>query len=135
MTPLKSFGSRRNYHYFHKKTCNLSYLIVGGFGNASQINRNEYMLCGPGSVPLDDTCGKLSRNSYSQLYLSRRQYFSLHILRRSCGGSCVPRRAKVVNVQVAVRQVKQGIETTLGSVQAHLCTHVNMLICKRLEAF
>ena len=48
-------------------------------------------------------------------------------LTRSCGVSYVPRRAKVVNV-LAVRQVKQGTETTrfrTGSTP-HPCQYVHM---------
>ena len=48
-------------------------------------------------------------------------------LTRSCGVSYVPRRAKVVDV-LAVRQVKQGTETTrfrTGST-LHPCQYVHM---------
>ena len=40
--------------------------------------------------------------------------------------SYVPRLAKVVNV-LAIRQVKQGTETTIGSVYHLFCTRVNVL--------
>ena len=46
----------------------------------------------------------------------------------------VPRRAKVVNV-LAVRQVKQGTETTRFRTDStpHPCQYVNMFICKPLD--
>jgi len=48
-------------------------------------------------------------------------------LTRSCGVRYVPRRAKVVNV-LAVRQVKQGTETTRFRTDStpHPCQYVHM---------
>ena len=55
-------------------------------------------------------------------------------LTRSCGVRYVPRRAKVVNV-LAVRQVKQGTETTrfrtgstLQSTPMSICSYASLLI-------
>ena len=53
--------------------------------------------------------------------------YNMKHLTRSCGVSYVPRRAKVVDV-LAVRQVKQGTETTrfrTGST-LHPCQYVHM---------
>ncbi|KAL5252519.1 hypothetical protein ACHWQZ_G015335 [Mnemiopsis leidyi] len=56
MARLKCSSNNRRKRSVGDDFPEFSYDDFGGFGNVSQLERSEQFLCGPGSVPLGDSC-------------------------------------------------------------------------------